>query len=76
MHTNMLLSLVGGRGLKGEESPSILILASSTLISFSKAFCFVDWIPWHWPLRCPFAVSSKSGMYLWMSWMVSLDHVA
>jgi hypothetical protein len=54
MRMNMLLSFVGGSGRKGEESPSIFILTLSTLIIFLKAFCFVNWIPWRWPLRCPF----------------------
>ena len=73
---NMSSSLVGGSGLKGEFYPSILILVSSVLTNAVKALCLVDQIPWHWPLRWPFAVSSESGMYLLMSVTVNLGHVA
>ena len=78
MRTNMSLNLVAGSGLnlKGELSPSILILVSSVSTNAVKALCLVDQIPWHWPLRWPFAVSSESGMYLLMSVTVSLGHVA
>jgi hypothetical protein len=71
--TNMSLSLLGGSGLKGELSPSILVLVSSVSTNAVKALCLVDQIPWHWPLRW---LLSESGMYLWMSVTVSLGHVA